>query len=118
VKLVEEPNLLKCVYSGNYMSCEPLGKIDNGHELYEVKKKPAIIHYKFPIHIGAHIVNESKKLILELVYEVIKPNFLDDSFQFFATTTDSVSLWEFLSPRSQTGSRIVSSPEEERLSRQ
>jgi hypothetical protein len=92
-KLVDANKLIKFAYGVNFMYCEYVGKVNGGQkDLFEVKRRPKNLHYKTPIQIAASILNNSKELMLRLVYDVIVPHFCPRTFTFFTSMTDSLSV--------------------------
>jgi hypothetical protein len=92
-KVVNANKLIKHAYGGNFMYCEYVGKVNGGkQDIFEVKKRPKNLHFKTPIQIAASILNNSKELMLRLVYDVIVPHFCPRTFTFFTSMTDSLSI--------------------------
>ncbi len=92
VKYVRTNKLLKQLYTGSFISCEYVGKLEHGDELYEIRKKPKTIHHQSPVQLGCWILNSAKLHILSLIYIVIEPCVDPRSWTIFCSQTDSVSI--------------------------
>ena len=51
-KYIPANKLVNSLYKNNFVSCEFVGILKNGEELYEIKRKPKTLHFSSPIAMG------------------------------------------------------------------
>lgn len=89
-----EKELMKHIYAKNLHNIEYLGdgEGEGGGGIYEVNLKPKKITFNSYLPLSCTILDNAKLRILSLVYDVLQPFFRDDTYDFFTTQTDSLSL--------------------------
>lgn len=84
--------LVNSLYSRNFISCEFVGILKNGEELYEIKRKPKTLHFSSPIAMGFMVLTQSKVHLLRFIYDFLIKCMNPKSFTFFTSQTDSISI--------------------------
>ena len=92
VRFVTSNYLLKFLYLRDFISCDFVAALSENDELYEVRYRPNIVHLNSPVHLASQILNTSKLLILQLVYDIIYNHFDPRTYAWFGFMTDSVSI--------------------------